>query len=105
VKDNREAIRYCRPDLGRDLMHNRQRDNATMLLQIADTIGPKCSARAREAIKLLTRSDTRDPNEMLLGDIATILTDPTILVGNTGDPEEPPEAHRHRQRGVHRRSL
>ena len=45
VKDNREAIRYCRPDLGRDLMNNRQRDNTTMLLQIADTVGPQCAVK------------------------------------------------------------
>jgi hypothetical protein len=54
-------------------------------------IGPQCSAQAREAIKLLTSGDTRDLNEMLLGDIAMILTDPTILVGNTGDPKNPPK--------------
>ncbi|MGA9303996.1 MAG: DUF3631 domain-containing protein, partial [Candidatus Sulfotelmatobacter sp.] len=91
VKDNKDAIRHCRPELDRDLINNRQRDNATMLLQIADIIGPQCSARARDAIKFLTSSDTRDPNEMLLGDIAMILTDPTILVGNTGDPKNPPK--------------
>jgi hypothetical protein len=86
VKDYRAAIQSCRPELDRDLMNNRQRDNATMLLQIADTIGPQCSTLAREAIKLMTSGDTRDPSEMLLGEAATILTDPEILVG---DPPKP----------------
>jgi hypothetical protein len=82
VRDNKDAIRECRPDLDRDLMNNRQRDNTSTLLQIADVIGPNCAADSREALKVMTSGDTLDPSETLLGDIATILTDPDVLVGD-----------------------
>jgi hypothetical protein len=86
VRDNKDPIRESRPELDRELINNRQRDNATMLLQIADTIGPRCGERAREAIKRITGGDILDANEMLLGDIASILTDPEIVVGDPAKP-------------------
>jgi hypothetical protein len=82
VSDHKDAIRECRPDLDRDLFNNRSRDNSTTLLQIADVIGPECAKRSREAIKAMTRGDVLDANETLLGDIATILTDKDIRVGD-----------------------
>jgi hypothetical protein len=85
VSDNRDAIRECRPDLDRDLFTNRARDNSATLLQIADVVGPVCAKRSRDAIKVMTRGDALDANEALLGDIATILTDPDVRVG------EPPQ--------------
>jgi len=81
VIDNKQAIRECRPDLDRDLYNNRARDNSTTLLQIADAIGPVAAQRSREAIKALTRNDVLDSNALLLGDIASILTDPEVRVG------------------------
>jgi hypothetical protein len=65
VIDNKEAIRECRSQLDRDLFNNRQRDNATMLLQIADCIGPHCGADAREAIKKLTRRHARSQRNVI----------------------------------------
>jgi hypothetical protein len=85
VSDNKDAIRECRPGLDRDLFNNRSRDNSTTLLQIADVIGPECTKRSRDAIKAMTRGDVLDANETLLSDIATILTDADIRVG------EPPQ--------------
>ena len=59
-----------------------------MLLQIADVIGPECGARARVAIKAMTRGDVQDIYELLLEDIASILLDPTVMVNYaaTGQP-------------------
>ena len=34
----------------------------------------------------MTSGETRDPNEMLLGDVAAILTDPEVLVGDPAKP-------------------
>lgn len=89
VKDNRDLIRCGRPVLDRELMNNRQRDNAIILLQIADAIGDDCGEQARDAIKKLTSDEVCDPAEMLLGDVAYLLNDPSVLVNYAakGDPE------------------
>ncbi len=86
VLDEKDAIQHYQPDLDRELSNNRARDNSLMLLQIADVIGQECGARAREAIKAMTSGDHMDANEMLLGDIAAILLDPEVVVG---DPPKP----------------
>jgi hypothetical protein len=80
VLDNRNAIRDCRPALNRDRYVNRARDNALMLLRIAETIGPRCAGIAREAIDALTPHDEVNANVILLGNIAELLTDPNVRV-------------------------
>jgi hypothetical protein len=83
VEDHVDAIRECRPQLDRALALNRQRDNILTLLKIADTVGGEWSQRAREALTALTARDRPlDENEMLIGDIAEILLDPTVMVGD-----------------------
>jgi len=57
-----------------------------MLLQIADVLGKDCGARLREAIKTMTGDDHMDNNELLLGDIASILLGPQVMVD---DPPKP----------------
>jgi hypothetical protein len=84
VADNKDAIRECRPVMDNDLLHNRQRDNSRVLLQIADVIGGQVPARARAAIKAITRGDAQDIYEVLLEDIASILLDPTVTVNYAG---------------------
>jgi len=84
VADNKQAIRDCRPAMDRDLLHNRQRDNAGVLLQIADILGGQVPTRAREAIKAITRGDVQDAHELLLEDIASILLDPTVIFKYAG---------------------
>jgi hypothetical protein len=86
VLDNTAAMREARPVLDPDLYNNRSADNAATLLMIAETLGANCAKQARAAIKALTRGDIIDANGMLLGDIATMLTDPEIKVG---DPPAP----------------
>ena len=86
VLDNANAMRAARPVLDADLYNNRSADNATTLLMIAETIGPNCAKRSRAAIRALTRGDVVDQNGMLLGDLASLLTDPEIKIG---DPPAP----------------
>jgi hypothetical protein len=83
VEDNLEAIRDCRPELDRNLYQNRQRENILTLLQIADVVGGGWGERARDALTNLTARDKPiDENELLIGDIAEILLDPEIMVGD-----------------------
>jgi hypothetical protein len=93
VLDNKNAIRDCRPVMDSDLLHNRQRDNSGVLLQIADVIGGECSVRARRAIKTMTRSDVQDVYEVLLEDIASILLDPEVMVNYAGAGQPPNMRH------------
>ncbi len=93
VLDNKDAIRNCRPEMDSDLLHNRQRDNSATLLMIADTIGGQVSARARAAIKAMTRSDVQDIYEVLLEDIGSILLDPDVMVNYAGAGQPPNMRH------------
>jgi hypothetical protein len=86
VIDLKDTIRECRPVLDRDLLNNRAHDNAATLLKIAESIGPICAARVRAGIKALTRGEVLDQNALLLGDIASIINDPEIKVGEPSRP-------------------
>jgi hypothetical protein len=87
VEDHIKAIRECRPVLDRALAMNRQRDNILTLLKIADVVGGEWSQRGRDALTALTARDKPlDENELLIGDIAEILLDPEVRVGDTPQP-------------------
>jgi len=93
VLDNKNAIRDCRPVMDSDLLHNRQRDNSGVLLQIADVIDGQIPARARAAIKAMTRGDAQDIYEVLLEDIASILLDSEVVVNYAGTGQPPNMRH------------
>lgn len=83
VEDHVDAIRECRPELDRGLVMKRQRENIATLLKIADVAGGEWPRRAREALTALTARDKpMDETELLIGDIAEILLDPDVILGD-----------------------
>lgn len=71
--DNLQAIAECRPTLP-DLNNDRAKDNWEPLLMIAETIGPECAEKARQAAADLAQSwdSPRSVAEEFLADAAEI---------------------------------
>ncbi len=72
--DNLDAIKVADPDLPEQITNDRARDNWRVLLAIADTVGGKWPALAREAACTLAGepSGSESARVLLLGDLKVL---------------------------------
>lgn len=78
IFDEAGSIKECKPPL--DGFTNRERDNATALAQIADTISPEVGDRVRDALRTFKKKGAVTDGQVFFVDLATLIAEGNLRV-------------------------